>query len=217
VIDRVVRAPDVASRPRRPVLAFLFASLLVVTAGTIPVSTQSATRSSLPRTADRLGIGEFYFDEEIDRFYNAEQPRLEALCHGQADFQKCRMANLRPFDKLLAVVRDAPSEQGQAIGELHAVLGFHPRYDLGYRIDFLPTDPAAPRRVWLESVGDWGYGIEIPGARARGDWIQLLDHSLPRRSWIAADSPPFRGAVSFPLRTQRGAEGRRSGGIGSVS
>jgi len=176
-------------------LAFFLASLLVV-ASTIEVEAQRQTRSPLPRTADRLGIGEFSFDDEIDEFYNTEQPRLEALCRGQANFQSCRVANLRPFDKVLAVVRDAPSEQGQVVGELHAVLYFHPRYDLGYRIDFIPRDPAASRLVWLDSVGDWGYGIEVPGVRAHGDWIQLFDGALPRQSWIPATSPSFHGAVN---------------------
>ena len=99
---------------------------------------------------------------------------MNALCSQQPDwqatFRSCRVAKLRPFDTLLAVVRDAPSEQGHIVGELHAVLCFHPLYDLGYRIDFILRDPAAPRRVWLDSVGDWGYGIEVPLRRSTVRW-----------------------------------------------
>jgi hypothetical protein len=215
-----------AASRRSPRFLLFLAGLLILPSGTIHPKAQQrqAATAAFPRTADRLRIAEFYLDGEIDRFYNVEEPRLEALCHGQPDIQKCRVANLRPFDKVLAVVRDAPSERGKALGELHAVLGFHPAYGLGYRIDFVPKDSAGPRRVWLDSVGDWGYGIEIPGARARGAWIQLFDDALPRQSWIPAGSPSFHGEVSgivgalvsLPPLTARYPDGsRRSSPEGS--
>ena len=50
--------------------------------------------------------------------------------------------------------------------------------------------------MWLDSAGDWGYGIEIPGVRGRGGWIQLFADALPAQSWIRSDAPSFRGEAS---------------------
>ena len=65
-----------------------------------------------------------------------------------------------------------------------SVLEFHPRYDLGYRLEFRPRGTPRKAAVWLDSVGDWGYGVEIPGVRIRGTWIRLFGAPLPATSWI---------------------------------
>ena len=65
-----------------------------------------------------------------------------------------------------------------------SVLEFHPRYDLGYRLEFRPRGTPRKAAVWLDSVGDWGYGVKIPGVRIRGTWIRLFGAPLPATSWI---------------------------------
>lgn len=156
---------------------------------------QPPARRIAPRTVDRLTIGEFYFGEELDRYYNSEYPRLERLCTGRPDFHACRQRNLRPLAKRLARVHVAPSSDSAVAGELDAVLGFHPQFDLGYRIEFRPVN-GERARVWLESAGDWGYGIEVPGVRRSGGWIQLFADVLPAQSWIRADSAEFHGEAT---------------------
>jgi hypothetical protein len=143
--------------------------------------------------AERLNIVEFHFEDEIDVFYNTEYPRLERLCSDASDRRACRVNNLRPFSRRLAFVHRAPSETSDVIGELHAVLSFHPDYDLGYGIEFRPRDGQAQGGVWLASVGDWGYGIEVPGVRVREPWVQLFGPPLPENSWVNLRSPSFRG------------------------
>jgi hypothetical protein len=143
---------------------------------------QQAPRSQVS-FAERLNIAEFYF-EGLDAPYNRELARLDELCRNRQDTQACRVTNLRPLSMLVALVHDAPSDTSEIVGELHAVLGFHPDYDLGYSLEFRPRGTPAKGVVWLQSVGDWGYGIEVPGVRIHGEWIQLFGAPLPPASWV---------------------------------
>jgi hypothetical protein len=50
--------------------------------------------------------------------------------------------------------------------------------------EFRPSGDRADAGVWLASVGDWGYGIDVPGVRIQGNWIQLFGSPLPSESWV---------------------------------
>jgi hypothetical protein len=51
-------------------------------------------------------------------------------------------------------------------------------------MEFRPSGDRADAGVWLASVGDWGYGINVPGVRIQGNWIQLFGSPLPSESWV---------------------------------
>jgi hypothetical protein len=160
--------------------------LAVIGISGAPLRTNGAvnqsSRSQL-EFADRLNIAELYV-EGLDPPYNRELQRLDELCRNREHLQACRVANLRRTFVRVVSVHAGASDSSPILGELNAVLEFHPRYGLGYRLEFRPR--GAPRKpaVWLDSVGDWGYGVEIPGVRIRGTWIQLFGSPLPATSWI---------------------------------
>jgi hypothetical protein len=141
--------------------------------------------------AERLNIAQFYFEDELDTVYGRELERLDEVCRNLQERQPCRVKNLRPYSKVVTVVHRGPSEASEIVGELMAVLGFHPEDGLVYRLEFRPRDPRGKPGVWLESVGDWGYGIEIPGVRITGNWIQLFGSPLPAESWVNGRSTTF--------------------------
>lgn len=91
-----------------PFVGFLLAGLLGAAAGIVDVGAERQDSSALPRAADRLRIGVFYFDEEVGRLYDFGRRGLANGCIGQADVESVVASN----DRFLAVVRDAPSEQG---------------------------------------------------------------------------------------------------------
>lgn len=169
-------------------------ALLAIGAFVLAVRVDGAFQTSRPDAAfgDRLNIASLYI-EALDAPYNEEMARLEELCLNRTEIRQCRERNLRSASVKAGTVHSAPSATSPILGDLYAVLTFHLRYDLGYRLEFRPGVPRAPTRVWLESIGDWGYGIEIDGVRVQGRWIQLIDPSLPATSWI--DGTKFRASV----------------------
>ncbi len=175
------------------VLWILVSMTWEVSAGARPIQ-----RSNSPRVSpiERLNIAKFSLESELDVSCNREYQRLDEVCVGHTDRQACRVKNLRPFSKLAAVLRNGPSASANVVGELHAVLGFYSDYGLGYRLAFRPRDQNAKAAVWLESVGDWGYGVEIPGVRVSGTWIRLFGSPLPSDSWVDGRSSSFQGQAT---------------------
>lgn len=162
--------------------AALIALGIVVAASSSGTAMQRSTPAP-SALADRLNIAGLGV-EGLDAPYNAELERLGELCGKSDDVQACRTRNVRPVAVKVADVRPAPSQASPVIGELYAVLSFHPSYDVGYRMEFRPREAGVPASVWLDSIGDWGYRIEVAGVRMRGTWIQLVSRALPPASWI---------------------------------
>ena len=165
-------------------LAWLMAIGAVTAVAIVRAEGAPQSQRSEAEFVDRLNIAALYIDG-LDGPYNAELARLDGVCRAVfQDPQSCRERNLRATSVKAASVHSAPSADSPIIGDLYAVLSFHPQNQTGYRLEFRSRGSGARPAVWLESIGDWGYGIEIPGVRLKGQWMQLIDAALPATSWV---------------------------------
>lgn len=146
--------------------------------------------------SQRLNIVEFYFSQELDDLYNRAGARITSTCQGVRDSGECQARALPRVSRRIATVRIAPESGAAAVGFIHAVLRLHPQYGLGYALEFEPADRRGTRLLWMESAGDWGYGIEQAGVRVRGDWVQLFGPPFPAVSWLDTRIPTFTALVS---------------------
>jgi hypothetical protein len=56
--------------------------------------------------------------------------------------------------------------------------------ELGIGLDFESADQTHRRTQWIESVGDWGYGIEMDGVATNGTWVQVFDGPIKPSMWL---------------------------------
>lgn len=163
-----------------------------------PQSAASARpgQGTMVDAAERLNIASFSFSEELDVLYNHEYARLNDVCQSAANQRECRARKLAPVSREVAGVRRLPVQRGPVVGRVHAVLNIHPDFDLGYALELERSEQPARRVVWMNSVGDWGYGIEVPGVRVRGNWIQLFGAPFSGDSWVDGTVPSFSAHVT---------------------
>lgn len=166
---------------REAVLAVAVLTIGTTIVARIDDSNQTSTASM--DLEGRLNIASLYIDG-LDGPYNQELERLDKLCPSQPDGKECRERNLRSTAVKAGSVHLGPSATSRVLGDLYAVMVVHPSYGVGYRLDFRPSERQEETVVWLDSIGDWGYGIEIAGVRIEGQWIQLIGGALPATSWI---------------------------------
>jgi hypothetical protein len=99
----------------------------------------------------------------------------------------------------LATAYAGPSKTENVVGYVDAVLRITHAGDqsrqLTIGLDFEPAHTPGERASWLESVGDWGYGIEHDGVRRSGDWIQLIGRPFPSPIWLFTRTPSFGAHV----------------------
>jgi len=89
--------------------------------------------------ADRLNIADLYI-EGLDAPYNEELGRLGNLCAGRSHRERCLRINLRSTAVKAGAVHAGPSATSRVIGHLYAVMAFQPGYEIGYRLEFRPSE-----------------------------------------------------------------------------
>jgi len=160
--------------------------------GVASIERMEAQRSSLAAAA-RLNIASFHFDAEIDTIYAGEMKRLQQLCDTSS--YECLSKNFTRISRRVATVHGAPNDSSHVVGYVDAVFKVHDSYILTIGLEFEEAAGARRRFTWLESVGDWHYGIDEPGVRVHGDWIQLVRYPFPAESWLFTNTSSFQASV----------------------
>ncbi len=120
-------------------------------------------RHSSRAAAARLNIASFYFDSEVDKIYVREMNRIQALC--DTDNFQCLSTNVKPIAHRVVDVHSAPDSSSSVVAHVDGVFEPHDGYIINIRLEFQEAGRTAGSVTWLESVGDWHYGIEVRSAR----------------------------------------------------
>lgn len=162
------------------------AACVAVVLAIFPTVAALPAQQSTLELAQRLSIAKLHIDG-LDVPYDRELARLNGICASSGDAQACGALNLRPLAVKSVPVYGGASTGSAILGEIVAVLQVRAPHGLGYRLEYLPR--GAQPVIWIDDVGDWTFGIEIPGVRTRGTWIQLFGAPFARVSWINGATP----------------------------
>lgn len=86
----------------------------------------------------------------------------------------------------------APDSGSAVVGFVYAVIRVPAAWNLDLVLEFEPSGDPSRRGVWMENNGEWYHGVDQPGVRARGKWIQLIGPPFPSESWIDGSASGFR-------------------------
>jgi hypothetical protein len=76
-----------------------------------------------------------------------------------------------------------------------AVFEPHDGYVINIQLEIREAVGTGRSVTWLESVGDWHYGIEVPGVRISRDWIQPVGRAFPADGWLFSKNQSFEALV----------------------
>jgi len=162
----------------RSLITFLAASLAM------------AARAEDVDPAERLYIAGISLVGEPAVRYEREAIRLEDLCRPSSGVPQDERDRAICIEKYvdrsadrIATLHSAPDAQSPIVGFVWGVLRAG-AWNVGYDLEIeLAADPSR-RRVWIENAGEWMHGVDQPGVRVRGSWVQLIGPSFPPISWI---------------------------------
>jgi hypothetical protein len=127
---------------------------------------------------------------ELGVRYEREAERLQDLCQTwpryPQDEEPRRLCMEKYLDRTtdrIVTVRDAPDANGAVVGVVYGVMRAD-AWNIQYELEFAPAEDLSRRRVWIASPGEWLHGVDQPGVRVRGDWVQLIGPPFPPSSWI---------------------------------
>ena len=168
---------------------FVCASTTVTPAQVVPPSTAP------PPPADRLFIAVVHLGADADELYEKEYDRLLGICKRYTS--ACFSENFSSARRLIAELHSAPNSASPVVGSVHAVLRMsgEPDVDLAIGFDVERTSNPGQFAVWLNTVGDWSYGIYVCGVRPRGGWVQLVGAPFPSQAWLSTRSTSLSALV----------------------
>ena len=180
----------------RRALLWSLAQALFVCASTTVTPAQVVPPSTAPPTpAARLFIAVFSVGAGADELYQKEYDRLLGICKRYTS--ACFSQNFSSARRLIAELHSAPNSASAVVGSVHAVLRMRGEQDLGLTIGLDVERTANPGQfaAWIDTVGDWGYGIYVCGVRPRGDWVQLVGAPFPSQAWLPTSSTSLSALV----------------------
>ena len=134
----------------------------------------------------------------LDSIYNAEFPRVQAICRGQGD--ACYAAELDTTAVQLAPVFEEPGAT-EPVGAITARL--RPRGAWPYA-GLVFADREGREVPLLEDLGDWGYGTTLEVTASEDGWVRPWLLEQLGGYWLSVDGAPGFGVVDGPY----GLDGR---------
>jgi hypothetical protein len=145
--------------------------------------------------AERLFVAVFSLGSDVDEMVRVEHDRLLAICKSYS--ASCFSQHFPGKRQSVAVVHSSPSAASPVVAYVHAVLRPGNKH-YGPFIIGLDVELASARgefKPWMDTVGDWHYGIHVSGVRPRGKWVQLIQAPFPSQAWLSAESSSFAAYV----------------------
>lgn len=150
-------APSADRRRSSGSALVVFASLLILW---VPAETTVA-----PAPAERLFIAIFELPEQVDRLVKAETDRLLDVCKHYGSV--CFSRHFTPQRRRVGVLHSSPHSASPVVGHVDAVVKVGGEQYGGLTVGLeIEVAGAATRETWMDTVGDWGYGIYVSGRAA---------------------------------------------------
>jgi hypothetical protein len=123
--------------------------------------------------------------------YGAETERLLGIC--KFHVAECFARHFSVKRLVVASVHSSPDANSPVVAYVYAVLKLPGDQHGGLTVGLDVELAASPGQfvTWMETVGDWGYGIFVSGVRPRGQWVQIFGAPLPASAWLAVESASF--------------------------
>ena len=182
-------------RTTRSVIESFVAVLFVCLAAATPLSQSPTGSNTTPEPADRLFLASFALGDEFDQLYRSETERLLALCTYYGS--PCFSQHFTAKRLMVSRVHFSPEPSSRVVAYIYALLKVsgeqYGGLTAGLQVEL--ADAPGQFHTWMESVGDWSYGIYVSGVRPRRNWVQMFGSPFPPQAWISTEVKSFEAHV----------------------